>query len=86
GGGRGGGGRRGGKGAADVCNLFIKECCKVICSEGRLGWGRWHAEERGENREQLMRVRNGVMNFSLIEICLSGSDSRKKLCQERLIG
>ena len=50
------------------------------------GWRRRRAEEKGINREQLVRVRNRVMNSSLIVIYLGSGDSRRECRQERLVG
>ena len=75
----------GGEGAPDVCNLLIKEHSKVISSDGGLRWWGRYAEERRENREQLMRVRHGLVNFGVIVISLGASDGRGEWHQERLI-
>ena len=74
----------GGEGAPDVCNLLIEEHSEVISSDGALRWWGRYAEER-ENREQLMRVRHGLINFGLIVISLGASDVRGECCQERLV-
>ena len=58
---------------------------KVISSNVGLRWWGRYAEERRENREQLMRVRHGLNNFSLIIISLGASDRREECRQERLV-
>ena len=42
-------------------------------------------KERRENREQLMRVIHGLIDFSLIVISLGASDGRGECHQERLV-
>ena len=54
---RGAGGGRG-EGAPDVSNLLIEERSEAISSDGGLRWWGRNAEERRENRKQLMRVRH----------------------------
>ena len=39
-----------------------------------------------KKREQLPRVRNGVMNLCLIVIYLGSGDSRRECHKERLVG
>ena len=74
-----------GKGAPDVCNLLIEEHSEVISSDGGLMWWGQFAEEKRENRKQLMRVRHGLINFGLIAISLGTSDGRGECRQERLV-
>ena len=50
-------GVEGGEGAPDVCNLLIEERSEVISSDGGLRWWGRNAEERRENRKQLLWVR-----------------------------
>ena len=75
---------RAGTGPLDVCNLLIEEHSEVISSDGGLRWWGQYAEERTENREQLMRVRHGLNNFGLIVISLGTSVCGGECCQERL--
>ena len=81
--GAGRGGR--GEGAPDVCNLLIEERSEVISSDGGLRWWGRNAEERRENRKQLLRVRQRLIHFGVIVISLAASDGRGECRQERLI-
>ena len=75
----------GGEGAPDVCNLLIEEHSEVISSDGGLRWWGRYAEERRENREQLMRVRHGLIHCGLVVISLGASDGRGECHQARLV-
>ena len=57
----------------------------MISSDGGLRWWGRYAVERRENREQLMRVRHGLINFGMIVISLGASDGRGECRQERLV-